>query len=60
MNYVQYIRNAIHGLEKLGYVQKIEKKGRVITKESMKKLDRLATEILSEFIEKEPRLKIYS
>jgi len=26
----------------------------------MKKLDRLATEILSEFIEKEPRLKIYS
>ena len=54
------IRNAIHGLEKLGYVEKIEKKGRVITKQSMQKLDRLATEILSEFIEKEPRLKIYS
>jgi hypothetical protein len=26
----------------------------------MQKLDRLATEILSEFIVKEPRLKIYS
>ena len=53
------IRNAIHGLEKLGYVEKIEKKGRVITKQSMQKLDRLATEILSELIAKEPGLKIY-
>ena len=24
------IRNAIHGLEKLGYVEKVEKKGRVV------------------------------
>ena len=45
------IRNAIHGLEKLGYVEKIEKKGRVSNKtRQCKKLDRLATEILSEFI----------
>ena len=54
------IRNAIHGLEKLGYVQKAEKKGRVVTKQGMQKLDKLATEILSEMISKEPRLKIYS
>jgi small subunit ribosomal protein S19e len=54
------IRNAIHGLEKLGYVQKAEKKGRMVTKQGMQKLDKLATEILSEMISKEPRLKIYS
>ena len=54
------IRNAIHGLEKLGYVQKIEKKGRILTKQGTQKLDRLATEILSELIKKEPGLKIYS
>jgi len=53
------IRNAIHGLEKLGYVQK-GKKGRMVTKQGMQKLDKLATEILSEMISKEPRLKIYS
>ena len=54
------IRNAIHGLEKLGYVTKIEKKGRMLTKQGMQKLDRLATEILSELIAKNPRLKLYS
>ena len=54
------IRNAIHGLEKLGYVQKAEKKGRMVTKQGMQKLDKLATEILSEMISKEPHLKIYS
>ena len=54
------IRNAIHGLEKLGYVQTAEKKGRMVTKQGMQKLDKLATEILSEMISKEPRLKIYS
>ena len=53
------IRNAIHGLEKLGLVTKIEKKGRMLTKQGMQKLDRLATEILSELIAKEPSLKIY-
>ena len=53
------IRNAIHGLEKLGLIVNIEKKGRMLTKQGMKKLDRLATEILSELIAKEPSLKIY-
>ena len=54
------IRNAIHGLEKLGYVEKVEKKGRVITKQGMQKLDRLATEILNELATSKPELKIYS
>ena len=54
------IRNAIHELEKLGYVEKIAKKGRVLTKHGTQKLDRLSTEILSELIAKEPGLKIYS
>ena len=53
------IRNAIHGLEKLGLVTIIEKKGRMLTKQGTQKLDRLATEILSELIAKEPGLKIY-
>ena len=54
------IRNAIHGLEKLGYVIKIEKKGRMLTKQGIKKLDVLATEILKEMIKENPSLKIYS
>ncbi len=54
------IRNAIHGLEKLGYVEKVEKKGRIISKQGMQKLDRLATEILKELIVENPQLKIYS
>ena len=54
------IRNAIHGLEKLGLVAKIEKKGRMLTKQGTKKLDVLATEILKEKIAEEPGLKIYS
>ncbi len=54
------IRNAIHGLEKLGYVEKVEKKGRVVTKQGMQKLDRLATEILKELIAENQQLKVYS
>ena len=54
------IRNAVHGLEKLGYVEMVEKKGRIVTKQGMQKLDKLATEILKELIQEEPKLKIYS
>jgi len=54
------IRNAIHGLEKLGYVEKVEKKGRVVTKQGMQKLDRLATEILKELATENQQLKVYS
>jgi len=53
------IRNAIHGLEKLGYVEKVEKKGRVVTKQGMKKLDSLATEILKELATENQHLKVY-
>ena len=57
---VQLSRNAIQGLEKLGYVEKVEKKGRIISKQGMQKLDRLSTEILKELIVENPLLKIYS
>ena len=53
------IRNAIHALDKLGLVQNIEKKGRILSKQGTQKLDRLATEILSELIAKKPHLSIY-
>ncbi|MCY4491710.1 MAG: 30S ribosomal protein S19e [Thaumarchaeota archaeon] len=54
------IRNAIQGLEKLGYVEQLEKKGRIISKQGMQKLDKLATEILNEEIAARPELKVYS
>ena len=54
------IRNAIHGLEKLGYVEQVEKKGRILSKQGMQKLDKLATEILGELIQTTPKLKVYS
>ena len=54
------IRNAIHGLEKLGYLEKVAKKGSVLTRQGMQKLDKLSTEILNELIQTSPKLKIYS
>ena len=54
------IRNAIQGLEKLGYVEQVERKGRIISKHGMQKLDRLSTEILKELIVENPQLKVYS
>lgn len=54
------IRNAIHELEKLGYVEKVQGKGRVVTHQGMKKLDRLASDILDELAVQNPILKIYS
>jgi len=41
------------------YVTKIEKKGRMLTKQGTKKLDVLATEILKEKIVDKPHLSIY-
>ena len=41
------------------YLEKIAKKGRVVSKNGMQKLDRLATEILNELILERPELKIY-
>ena len=54
------IRNAIHGLEKLGYLEKVAKKGSILTRQGMQKLDKLSTEILNELIQTSPKLKIYS
>lgn len=54
------IRNAVHELEKLGYLNKTGKKGRVISKTGMKKLDMLATSILGEMAVENPRLKLYA
>ena len=54
------IRKAVQGLEKLGYVEKVAGKGRVASKQGMKKLDGLATEILKELATKTPQLKVYS
>ena len=54
------IRTAMHELERLGYVKIVEKKGRMVSAQGMRKLDKLATEILSEMIQQTPRLKIYS
>ena len=53
------IRNAIHGLEKLGYLEKVEKKGSVLTRQGIQKLDKISTEILNELIKTTPKLKIY-
>lgn len=54
------IRGAVHGLEKLGYVARAEKKGRVISSAGMKKLDTLATTILKEMASENPQLKVYA
>ena len=53
------IRNAVHGLEDLGYVEKVGKKGRMISQSGMQKLDRLSTVILNEMIVQNPRLSVY-
>jgi len=54
------IRTAIHNLEQLGYLDKVEGKGRTVSHQGMKKLDRVSTEILNELIAKNPNLKKYS
>ncbi len=53
------IRNAVHGLEKLGYIEKADKKGRIISSKGMKKLDQMATKILKSMTESNSKLEIY-
>lgn len=53
------IRNAVHGLEKLGLVEAIDKRGRVVTSAGMKKLDNLSTDILKEMVQENPKLRVY-
>ncbi|MDA7939916.1 MAG: 30S ribosomal protein S19e [Nitrosopumilus sp.] len=54
------IRGAVHGLEKLGYLSRAEPGGRSISSAGMKKLDNLATVMLKEMAERDPRLKVYA
>jgi len=51
---------AVQLLEQLGYVEKVAGKGRVVSKNGMQKLDRLATEILLQLVSETPQLKVYS
>lgn len=54
------IRGAVQGLERLGYVEKAERGGRVITSAGMRRLDGLATGILKEMAAEDPRLRVYA
>ncbi len=54
------IRNAIHGLEHLGYVERAEKRGRIATRLGTQKLDALSTEILAGMAAEDERLRIYA
>lgn len=54
------IRNAVHALEKMGYVEKARTRGRVVSKQGMKKLDNMSTEIFKGMVQKTPELDIYT
>ena len=54
------IRNALHQLEASGYIVKVQSKGRIISSEGMKKMDRLATEIHKELVKTMPQLQRYA
>ena len=54
------IRKALHQLEASGYIVKLQGKGRVISSEGMKKMDRLATEIHKELVKTVPQLQRYA
>ena len=54
------IRKAFQQLEASGYVVKVNGKGRIISSEGMKKLDRLATELHKELIKAAPQLQRYA
>ncbi len=53
------IRNAIHGLEDMGLVKRMDRRGRVVTSKGMKELDGMATEILKEMVSTNPALRVY-
>lgn len=54
------VRKALQQLEASGYIVKMQGKGRLISSEGMKKMDRLATEIHKELIKVEPQLQRYA
>jgi small subunit ribosomal protein S19e len=53
------IRKALHQLEAAGYIVK-KNKGRLISDEGMKRIDRLATEFYKEIIKSSPELQRYA
>ena len=54
------IRKGLQQLEAAGYVTKVNGRGRVLTKEGMKKLDSLGKQIHKELIKISPELKRYA
>ena len=54
------IRKALRQLEASGYVVKLQGKGRVISSEGMKKMDRMSTEIHKDLIGSLPQLQRYA
>ena len=54
------IRKSLQQLEAAGYVTKVNGRGRILTKEGMKKLDSLGKQIHKELIKISPELKRYA
>lgn len=54
------IRHALQKLEAAGYITKVPAKGRAVTSEGTKRLDRLATEIHKELVKTAPALQRYA
>ena len=54
------VRKALQQLEASGYIVKVHGKGRIISSEGMKKLDRLATELHKELVKIAPQLQRYA
>lgn len=53
------VRKALQQLEAAGLVETLKNRGRVVTREGRRTLDKLATEIKEELEEKQPELKKY-
>ncbi|MEM3085504.1 MAG: 30S ribosomal protein S19e [Nitrososphaerales archaeon] len=54
------VRKALQQLEDAGYILTVSGKGRIITKEGMKKIDSLSKEIHKELVKVSPELKRYA
>jgi small subunit ribosomal protein S19e len=54
------IRKALQQLEASGYIVKVQGKGRILSSEGMKRLDRLATEMHKELVKEIPQLQRYA
>lgn len=54
------IRNALHQLERTGYVAKVDGKGRILTSKGMMLVDRYAKEVFDELTTKVPELSKYA